>query len=106
MAAWLQQQQQQQQQQPVVLVLALLLLAVRLVGSQRQQEEEPPRPGNLTECMNWYEGQCSTCRCSTLFAMGYTCESFAPGTEFQACEQQRSESACLLVSRPCLPYPQ
>ena len=85
----------------LLLLLLLLLLAARLVSSQGRQEE-PPRPGNLTECMNWYEGQCSTCRCSTLFTMGYTCDSFAPGTEFQACEQPRCECIFLSLSHACL----
>lgn len=64
-------------------------------------QQEPPRPGNLTECMNWYDGQCPTCRCSTLLTVGYTCDSFAPGTEFQACEPpdlSRSLPVCLSVS--------
>ena len=64
-------------------------------------QQEPPRPGNLTECMNWYDRQCPTCRCSTLLTVGYTCDSFAPGTEFQACEPpdlSRSLPVCLSVS--------
>lgn len=82
------------------LLLVLGVQPPRLVGSQQQAgDRDPPRPGNLTECMNWYEGQCSTCRCSTLFAMGYTCESFAPGTEFQACEQPRSARVSVSLGR-------
>ena len=69
---------------PSVCSWQLLLIIALQLPQQRAGSQGAPRPGNLTECMNWYDDM-GFGACSTLFTMGYSCDSFAPGTEFEAC---------------------
>ena len=68
-------------------VLAAAWIAALLLPAPPSGAQDPPRPGNLTECQNWYDEE-GFGSCAQLFDYGYTCEDFAPGTDYAACARR------------------
>ena len=68
-------------------VLAAAWIAGLLLPAPPSGAQDPPRPGNLTECQNWYDEE-GFGSCAQLFDYGYTCDDFAPGTDYAACARR------------------
>ena len=86
-------------------VLAAAWIAALLLPAPPSGAQDPPRPGNLTECQNWYDEE-GFGSCAQLFDYGYTCDDFAPGTDYAACARRprapaQQSSAPILLTPGC-----